>query len=65
VNEGTVKDPPKYLALHEFECDSLPTDELAKTGETEWAKKIMCSLAASEISVFELTGAFGDISAKL
>jgi hypothetical protein len=65
VYEGTVKNPPTYLSLHEFESDSLPTAEMAKTGETPWAKKIMGSLAASEIYVFVLTGAFGDISAKL
>ena len=60
----TAKDVPTYLALHEFDSDSLPQEELMKTAETPWGKKVMGSLAGQEIFVFRLTGSFGDVKAK-
>lgn len=60
----TTATAPPYLALHEFASDSLPEQELAATAETEWAKKVMGSLSASEIFVFKLDKSFGDVNAK-
>jgi hypothetical protein len=60
----TATGVPDYLALHEFASDSLPDQELAATAETEWAKKVMGSLAGQEIFVFRLDKSFGDASAK-
>lgn len=61
----TAKGPvPTYLALHEFECDSLPEEELQKTGETEWSKKVMGSLEGMEIGVYRHVGSFGDLEAE-
>jgi len=60
----SAKGVPTYLALHEFDSESLPQDELAKTAETEWAKKIMGSLVGQEVSVFRLDKSFGNIKAK-
>jgi len=37
---------------------------LEKSGGTEWAEKIIGSLAGQEIMVFKLEGAFGDVEAK-
>lgn len=59
--EGEV---PTYLALHEFHGDSLPDQELAKTGETPWSKKVMGGLARSEVGAYRLFGSWGDIKAK-
>lgn len=56
--------PPVYLALHEFQGDALPAEELAKTGETPWAKKVMGALAGSEVGVYRLFGSWGDVKAK-
>jgi hypothetical protein len=49
--------------LHEFEGESLPEEDLAKTAETEWAKKSMSSLVASEIGVYRLLKGYGDVNA--
>ncbi|KAH6672053.1 hypothetical protein B0J14DRAFT_639994 [Halenospora varia] len=59
------KNVPTYLALHEFDSESLPQEDLQKTAETPWAKKVMGSLAGSEVFVFRLTGEFGDVKAKI
>jgi hypothetical protein len=32
--------PTTYLALHEFDCETLPESELAKSGSTPWAEKV-------------------------
>ena len=59
-----AKDVPTYLALHEFDSDAIPREELLKTAETPWAKKVMGSLAGKEVFIYKLTGAFGDVKAK-
>jgi len=56
-------EPPVYLALHEFESESLPMEELAKTSETPWAKKVMGTLAGSEVGVYKLLESWGDTKA--
>jgi hypothetical protein len=60
----SAKDIPTYLALHEFDGDTLPVEDLAKSGDTPWAKKIMGALAGQEVFVFSLIGSWGDIKAK-
>jgi len=51
LNEFERKEPevPKYLALHEFECEELPWKELGESAETEWAKRVMGGLVTSEV----------------
>lgn len=53
---------PVYLALHEFDGDSLPMEDLGKTAETPWAKKVMGALEGSEIGAYKLFGSWGDSS---
>lgn len=45
-------DGPKFLALHEFEGEDLPWKELGESAETEWARRVMGGLVASEIGWF-------------
>ncbi|EPE24262.1 hypothetical protein GLAREA_08113 [Glarea lozoyensis ATCC 20868] len=59
------REPQKYLALHEFDVDTLPQDELQKTAETEWAKKVMGSLQGSEVMVFRLEKELADMKANI
>ena len=56
--------PPGYLALHEFEGESLPDADLQKTAETEWARKVMGGLAGSVVGVYKIRGAWGDVKAE-
>jgi len=56
--------PPTYLALHEFESEALPAEELQKTAETEWAKRVMGGIVGTEVGVYRLLGAWGDVKAK-
>jgi hypothetical protein len=68
VNAKNLERPreaQKYLALHEFDVDTLPQDELQKTAETEWAKKVMGSLQGSEVMVFRLEKELADTKASI
>ncbi|CAG8951388.1 hypothetical protein HYFRA_00007300 [Hymenoscyphus fraxineus] len=60
----TPRSPQMYLALHEFDVESLPTAELDKAAQTEWAKRVMGSLQGAEVMVFKLEREFGDVKAK-
>ncbi len=57
-----TENPTAYLALHEFDCEELPTEELKKTAETPWSKRIMGSVIGSETGVYKLRGAWGNIN---
>lgn len=59
-----ISEPPKYLALHEFDSDELPQAELQKTGETEWAKKVMGGVTQTDIGVYKVLKEFGDVKAR-
>jgi len=48
----SVPDIPKFLALHEFECEALPWEELGASAKTEWAEKVMGALVKSEVGWF-------------
>lgn len=53
--ERTIKDDmPKFLALHEFECEDLPSKELAESAQTEWSKRVMGDLVREEVGLFVL-----------
>lgn len=54
------KDPPPYLAIHEFETESIDPADLKRTTETEWAKKILADAKAIEMGIWDLKGRFGD-----
>jgi hypothetical protein len=54
-------EPPVYLALHEFEGESLDLADVAEKTNTPWAKKVMGALAGSEIGVYKLFGSWGDV----
>jgi len=56
--------PPMYLALHEFQGEELPADDLDKSGATTWAIKIMSAVIGKEVGVYKLLGSWGDIKAK-
>lgn len=60
----TAKNAPTYLALHEFDSDWLPVDELTKAAETPWGRRIVQSLTGKELYYFSLMASFGDITAK-
>jgi hypothetical protein len=47
--ERTSPEIPKYLALHEFECEDLPWKELGASARTEWAKRVMGGLMREEV----------------
>jgi len=48
------------LALHEFDGETVPQEELAKANETEWARRIAKSLVKVEVVAVKLWKAFGD-----
>jgi len=56
LKEGV--NPPSYLAVHEFEGESLPEEDLKATGETQWGVKVMGQLVAQEIGIFKLYRTF-------
>jgi len=61
-----VSGKPRFYALHEFDSMKLPVEQLNKTGETEWSKKVMSTAKTVEAPVFEFYMAFGkDKSSKL
>lgn len=62
-DKNSLPEPPKYLAIHEFDAQP-PERELAATGETPWASKIMGSLAAAEVGVYEVLGMWGDTESR-
>jgi hypothetical protein len=64
ANEKKISEPPKYLALHEFDLEAPITEELMKTAETEWAKKVMGGCVRQEVGVYRVLNAFGDVKAK-
>jgi hypothetical protein len=52
--------PPTWLALHEFDGEALPSEEL-KTAETEWAKTVLGGLVTSEVGVYRFVNGCGDV----
>jgi len=56
----TAKEPPTYLAIHEFEVERPDGEALKKTAETEWAKKILGGAKTMEVGMWGLKGRFGD-----
>jgi hypothetical protein len=50
--ERSVPDIPRFLALHEFDCEELPWKELGESAETEWAKRVMGGLVREEVGWF-------------
>jgi len=60
-----VAEMPKYIAFHEFDGDSLPNEQLAKTAETEWAQKVWTPAPKKEMGAYKLLSAQGDVKAKL
>jgi hypothetical protein len=56
--------PPTNLALHEFDGEALAMEEIGKTGETPWAKKVMGGLVKSEAKIFRFVNGFGDVDAR-
>jgi len=55
-----MKEPPPYLAIHEFETDSVDMKAVMKTTDTEWAKKIMGRCKTVDSGFWSLKGSFGD-----
>jgi len=54
-----------YLAMHEFESDSLPpSEELAKTVETPWAQRVMSTSTGFNVGAYKLVGTFGKTEVK-
>ncbi|KAF2652596.1 hypothetical protein K491DRAFT_695472 [Lophiostoma macrostomum CBS 122681] len=52
-------DVPHYLALHEFDGETLPWDGLKASAETEWAKRVMGGLTLEEVGWYELKRVYG------
>lgn len=38
---------------HYFDGQSLPEQELAKAGESEWTKKVMSAMKVTQLAVFK------------
>jgi hypothetical protein len=55
-----IKEPPTFLAIHEFETESIDMKLLLKTTETEWAKKILPNCKIMESGIWSLKNSFGD-----
>jgi hypothetical protein len=53
--------PPTWLAMHEFDGDALPKEELLKAAETEWAKRVMGGLVMHEYGVYRFVKGCGDV----
>ncbi len=61
------EEKPRYLALHEFACESgdLPGEQIKQVTATEWSRKIFGEAQVFERDVFELLSVQGDGSVKL
>ncbi|KAK5717026.1 hypothetical protein LTR17_016168 [Elasticomyces elasticus] len=53
VAEKELDEPPKFLTLHYFDGESLPEQELAGAGGSEWTKKQLGSMKAQQMAVFK------------
>jgi hypothetical protein len=53
--------PPTWLSLYEFDGEALPSEELLKTAETEWAKKVMGGLVMNEVGVYRFVQGCGEV----
>lgn len=59
---GSSKEmPPTWLALHEFDGDALPAEELRETGETEWARRVTEALVMHDYKVYRFAKGCGDV----
>jgi len=56
--------PPSYLAVHEFDAETVPDAELQKTIETPWGKKTMGGCVKIELGLFKLVKGFGETKAS-
>ena len=57
----TEPDVPAYIALHEFEGETLPMEQLKKTTDTEWAKRMQEGALKKETGVWRLIRGFGEL----
>lgn len=55
-----IKEPPTFLAIHEFETESVDMQVLLKSTQTEWAKKVLPGSKTTEGGVWSLQGSFGN-----
>lgn len=63
--EGTTgREAPKFLAVHEFEDGELDGQRLGESVGTEWSKKVMGGLVESQIEVWKMRGAWGDLEVR-
>jgi len=55
--------PSTYLALHEFDGESIPFDELPKTIETPWGQKVMGGATNINGAVYKYASGQGNVDA--
>jgi len=55
-----IKEPPTFMAIHEFDTESIDMKALMKTTETEWAKKILPTCKTTDTGMWSLKNSFGD-----
>lgn len=52
--ERSFPPAPRWLAIHEFDGQCVPWDELMPIDETDWAKKIIPGLLETDVGLFKL-----------
>ena len=55
-----IQEPPKFLAIHEFDTEDLDMPALIATADTEWSKRIMGSVARMETPIYNHVASYGD-----
>jgi len=55
-----IQVPPTYLAIHEFDTESLDTEALMATADTAWSKRIMGAVTKLETPVYRHVESYGD-----
>lgn len=65
--DGDGDGGPRFLALHEYACEpnELPAEQIVRTRETEWARRVIGSAKTFEREVWGLIGAQGEDGAEL
>ena len=64
---GDADAGPRYLALHEYACEpeELPSEQILKTRETEWARDVLGKAKVFEREVWGLIGVQGEEGGEL
>jgi len=59
LKKSTRHDTPSYLALHEWDTTDLPAEQIDRSKDTEWSKKILAEAKAFEPLTWKFVKAYG------